>query len=114
MINSVTLLTIMFSYFSIFYFVTNGRTFGKMLLGLSVKSAHEEMTLNEAMIRSFSYFVCAMTGSFLFCLPFLRKDKRSLADILSKTNVVSDDEKVVVELKLLEHIEHHIEEDKAA
>jgi uncharacterized RDD family membrane protein YckC len=52
MINSVSLLSIMFSYFSIFYFVTNGKTFGKMLLGLTVKSAHDEMSLPEAMKRS--------------------------------------------------------------
>lgn len=100
MINSVTQLSIMFSYFSIFYFVTNGKTFGKMLLGLSVQSPAGEMTLFESMKRSFSYILCAMTGSFLFALPFLRKDQRSLADIISKTTVISDEEKAKVKVKL--------------
>lgn len=115
-INSVTLLSLMFSYFSIFYFVTNGKTFGKMLLGLRVKSSSEEMTLPEAMKRSLSYIVCAMTGSFLFSLPYFRKDQKSLADIFSKTSVTLDEEKV--ELQLVEEVAElpvePVEEDKAA
>jgi uncharacterized RDD family membrane protein YckC len=91
MINSVSLLSIMFSYFSIFYFVTNGKTFGKMLLGLKVQTDNEEMTLVEAMKRSAAYTFCSVTGSFLFALPYLRKDKKSLADLISKTTVVLDE-----------------------
>jgi hypothetical protein len=68
------------------------------------------------MKRSAAYIVCAMTGSFLFSLPYFRKDHKSLADLISKTSVVTDDEKQVVELKLIEHFEesHPMEEDKAA
>lgn len=111
-INSVTILSLMFSYFSIFYFVTNGKTFGKMLVGLKVKSASEEMTLPEAMKRSFSYIVCAMTGSFLFTIPYFRKDQKSLADIFSKTSVIFDEAKP--ELQLVENPTEVVEEDKAA
>lgn len=110
-INSVTLLSLMFSYFSIFYFSTNGKTFGKMLLGLKVKSSHDEMTLPEAMKRSISYIVCAMTGSFLFYLPYIRKDNKSLADLFSKTSVILDDEKT--DLKIVEEIQE-FNKDKAA
>jgi uncharacterized RDD family membrane protein YckC len=111
-INSVTLLSLMFSYFSVFYFVTNGKTFGKMLLGIKVQSENNEMTLVEAMKRSFSYIFCAMTGSFLFALPYLRKDHRSLADIFSKTNVVLDE--VKVELKVVDEVKEVTEEKEAA
>jgi uncharacterized RDD family membrane protein YckC len=113
MINSVTLLSIMFSYFSIFYFVTNGKTFGKMLVGLTVHSSSEEMTLIESMKRSIAYIICAMTGSFLFAIPYFRKDKRSLADIFSGTSVSVDSEKLNVQLEATIPAEQ-FEEDEAA
>ena len=88
--SSVTLATLLFSYFTIFYFVTNGQTMGKTLFGLRVVSLTGEINLKQAMQRSFSYFFCAMFGSFLFALSFIRKDGKSLADIMSKTSVVYD------------------------
>lgn len=112
-IHSVTLLSLMFSYFSVFYFVTNGKTFGKMLLGLKVQSENEEMTLTESMKRSITYIFCSMTGSFLFSLPYFRKDHRSLADIISNTTVVLDEEKVAV-VKLVEEVKEESEEKEAA
>lgn len=42
------------------------------------------------MQRSIAYFACAMFGSFLFALSFIRKDKKSLADVLSSTEIVYD------------------------
>lgn len=94
MFNSISILSIAFAYFSIFLYVTNGKTFGKMILGLTVKSENGEITLPEAMKRSFTYIACAMLGSVLFALPFIRKDQKSLADIISKTTVVSDYEEI--------------------
>jgi uncharacterized RDD family membrane protein YckC len=115
MMNSISLLSIMFAYFSLFYFVTNGKTFGKMLVGLRVVSPKGEITLVEAMKRSISHIFCAMTGSILFALPFMRKDDKSLADLFSKTYVISDSDKI----KLLVQPESSkedvaIEEKKAA
>lgn len=88
--SSVTLMSLTFAYFSIFYFVSNGRTMGKTLFGLKVVSAEGEMTLKQSMQRSISYFTCAMMGSFLFALPFIRKDSKSLADLFSNTSVAYD------------------------
>ncbi len=94
LMTSVSLLSLTFAYFSIFYFVTNGRTMGKTLFGLKVITNDElldsELTLNQSMKRSFSYIVCAMFGSFLFALSFVRKDEKSIADIFSNTNVTYD------------------------
>lgn len=90
MMSSVSLITLTFAYFSIFYFVTNGRTIGKTLFGLKVISSEGEITLKQSMQRSFAYFSCAMFGSFLFALSFIRKDDKSLADVLSGTTVVYD------------------------
>jgi uncharacterized RDD family membrane protein YckC len=97
MMTSVSLMSLTFAYFSIFYFVTNGRTMGKTLFGLKVVSAEGEITLKQSMQRSFAYFICAMFGSFLFALSFIRKDDKSLADVLSRTSVAYDikDEKII-------------------
>lgn len=90
MMTSVSLISLTFAYFSIFYFVTNGRTMGKTLFGLKVVSADGELTLKQSMQRALAYFACAMFGSFLFALSFIRKDDKSLADILSGTSVAYD------------------------
>lgn len=121
--SSISLLSITFAYFSLFYYVTNGRTMGKTLMGLQVKNQDgSELTIQQSMLRSFAYFTCAMTGSFLFALSYVRKDEKSLADIFSGTMVGVDvfEEKVQgteFQLSLLEarhHYEEDYEQDKAA
>lgn len=114
--SSVSLLSLTFAYFSLFYFVTNGRTMGKTLFGLQVKNKDgSELTLNQSMLRSIAYFTCAMTGSFLFALSYIRKDEKSLADVFSGSTVGYDayEEKAQgteFQLSLLE-AQHHIEEE---
>ncbi len=89
--SSVTLMLITFTYFSLFYFVTNGKTMGKTIFGLKVVNADQsEMTLKQSMLRALAYFTCAMTGSFLFMLSFLRSDSKSLGDIFSGSQVQLD------------------------
>jgi uncharacterized RDD family membrane protein YckC len=91
--TSISLITFSFAYFSLFYFMTNGHTMGKSILGIRVQTSDgSEMTLNQSMMRSLAYFTCAMTGSFLFALSFIRKDEKSLADVFSGTIVVSEKE----------------------
>jgi hypothetical protein len=48
------------------------------------------MTLKQSMLRALAYFTCAMTGSFLFALSFIRSDFKSLGDIFSGTQVQFD------------------------
>lgn len=88
--TSVSLMSLSFAYFSIFYFVTNGRTMGKTIFGLRAVSPTGEITLKQSMQRSLAYFACAMFGSFLFALSFIRKDDKSLADVFSGTSVAYD------------------------
>ncbi|MGZ3787016.1 MAG: RDD family protein [Bacteriovorax sp.] len=91
LMSSVSLMSLTFAYFSLFYFVTNGKTFGKMLFGLKVINEDKrEISLVQSMQRAFAYFVCAIFGSFLFALSFIRKDVKSLADIFSGTAVAYD------------------------
>lgn len=91
MMSSISLMSLTFAYFSLFYFTTNGRTMGKTLFGLKVKNPDgAELTLTQSMYRALAYFTCAMTGSFLFALSYIRKDEKSLADVFSNTIVVLD------------------------
>lgn len=121
MMTSVSLISLTFAYFSIFYFVTNGRTMGKTFFGLKVINPSGEMTLKQSMQRSLAYCLCAMFGSFLFALSFVRKDQKSLADIFSSTSVdfdtIEENEQgfkgTEFQLTLAEEIEK-FEEDKAA
>lgn len=119
-INSVSQLSIMFGYFTAFYYATNGQTMGKMLMNLKVRPQGEEMTLTESMKRSISYIACAMFFSFPFLLSFFREDQKSVADIFSKTSVEVTEEKVVVhetefQLTLLDSIqEEDYPEEKAS
>ncbi|MBC7712385.1 MAG: RDD family protein [Rhizobacter sp.] len=123
--SSISLMSLSFAYFSLFYFLTNGHTMGKSFFGLRVKNEDgSEMTLNQSMYRALAYFTCAMTGSFLFALSFIRKDEKSLADVFSGTFVVSDKlaESVgtefqltlVKELAASEEETEYFEENKAA
>lgn len=114
--QSISLISLTFAYFSISYYVTNGHTMGKSLLGLRVKSNDgNEITLVQSMLRALAYFTCAMTGSFLFALSYIRKDEKSLADIFSQTGVYAEElfENVGTEfqLTLLHEIESANEED---
>lgn len=89
--SSISLMSLTFAYFSLFYYVTNGRTMGKTLMGLKVENADKsELTLWQSMSRALAYFTCAMFGSFLFALSYIRKDQKSLADVFSGTHVSLD------------------------
>ena len=126
MMSSVSLMSLTFAYFSIFYFATNGRTMGKTLFGLKVVSLDGEITIKQAMQRSIAYFTCAFFGSFLFALSFIRKDDKSLADIFSGTTVTYDEATKATEvgtefqLTLMDSIQNQpqevevFEENKAA
>lgn len=98
--SSVSLMSLTFAYFSLFYFMTNGRTMGKTLFALKAQNTdHTDLTLNQSMLRALAYFTCAMTGSFLFALSFIRKDEKSLADVFSGTHVVADVPEEITEFK---------------
>jgi uncharacterized RDD family membrane protein YckC len=88
--TSSSLLSLTFAYFTLFYFVTNGRTMGKTIFGLKVVATSGEITLVQAMKRALAYIICAMFGSFLFALSYMRKDAKSLADLISNTSVAVD------------------------
>ncbi len=116
MMTSISLMCLTFAYFSLFYFMTNGRTMGKSLFGLQVKNPNgEELTLNQSMLRAIAYFTCAMTGSFLFALSYIRKDEKSLADVFSGTTVgvdVTEEKATGTEFKMALMAADEVKEDE--
>ena len=122
--TSISLVCFTFAYFSLFYFMTNGHTMGKSLFGLRVENSDgSELTLQQSIARSLAYFTCAMTGSFLLALSFIRKDEKSLADVFSNSLVVLDTPKnagtefqltLVAELEADKEEPEYYEENKAA
>jgi uncharacterized RDD family membrane protein YckC len=111
-IHSVSLLSLMFSYYSVFFYATNGQTMGKMLMNLKIESLNKddkEITLKIAMMRSIAYIVSAWFASIPLILPFIRKDQKSLADIFSNSKVVLIDSKIETfetefQLTLMEYV----------
>lgn len=95
--NSISLMSFTFAYFSLFYFLTNGKTMGKIIFHIKAINADKsEISLKQSMLRALAYFTCALTGSFLFALSYIRKDEKSLADIFSGMNVIADIHEVAV------------------
>lgn len=123
--NSVSLLSLMFAYFTVFYFVTNGKTMGKMIMGLKVKSNNSELTIGQCMTRAISYIFCAWFASIPFIISFIRKDQKSLADLFSSSIVEQTENQSVItpqtefQLSLIDAIKieeknEHNEYNKAA
>lgn len=88
---SISMMSLTFAYFTLFYFCTNGRTLGKTIFHLrAVNADRSEISLKQSMMRALAYFTCAIFGSFLFALSYIRKDEKSLADIFSGMSIVED------------------------
>ena len=107
-----TLLFTFFSYFLVSYYMGHGKTIGKTIFNLRVLS-HEgpetELSFMEAFMRTLGYTTCYATGSFLFGIVLLRKDRRGLPDMFSQTEVITEEE---MDLHLLEIKEEQSRLDK--
>lgn len=97
---NLSLAIIFTSYFFFSYYLAQGRTLGKMLFKLKVCASHDrnrDLTAWEALTRSVGYLFC----NFLFFLPFatvyLRKDSKSIADFISNTYVLREDEMAILD-----------------
>ncbi len=94
-------LAVFISYFTMSFYIMEGRTVGKHLLRLrAVKNdfisdnsnTDLEYGLKESFLRTVGYFCAYLTIGLLYALPFFRKDKRSLADLFSKSMILTNDE----------------------
>jgi len=86
--NVLCSVIIFWSYFLSSYYLGKGQTIGKMLFNINVKSKkfpHNPPNILEIFLRTCGYFFCYITGSLLFILPFVTKNKKGLPDWLSST-----------------------------
>jgi uncharacterized RDD family membrane protein YckC len=94
-------LCVFIGYFTGSFFIFKGKTLGKKLMKLTtVKTSYIEnhnqtnfeLTFKQAWHRTAGYLACYLTLGSLFALPFFRDDQKSLAEILSHTTVISEEE----------------------
>lgn len=98
-IHALTFIAIYLSYFIYTSYVFNGKTLGKMTMGLSIinenflrdqDSVVSSITLKQAAQRAFGYLICYLSFGTFFIFNFSTEDKRGLPDYLSSTRTVSD------------------------
>lgn len=116
--NYVTLSTlwiVFWAYFVLSYYLGQGKTPGKLIFEIQTfsKKTNDGLTLTESLVRTMGHFVCMITGLFLFALPYLRKDQKSLADIISDTWVANETEEAQL-APVIELQQTQTEENKAA
>lgn len=110
-----TLWIVFWSYFVLSYYLGEGKTPGKMIFGIQTfsKKSNEGLSLSQSLVRTMGHFVCMISGLFLFALPYLRKDQKSLADLFAETWVSKESSSQNLELVpvVIEEQEH---QDRAA
>jgi uncharacterized RDD family membrane protein YckC len=91
-------ITLFMGYFICSYYISNGKTLGKLVFNLKIKSSrNSELTISECFMRSFGYLFCYLNFFLLFLIPFMTKDEKGLPDWISSTSVIDLEEKEVME-----------------
>ncbi|MAZ47656.1 MAG: hypothetical protein CME65_03785 [Halobacteriovoraceae bacterium] len=92
-------LVLYFSYFLYCTYIMNGKTLGKMAMGLTVikenyvhnmKEDQIHLTFSESAKRAAGYLGCLLSFGVFFVFTFASEDNRGLADYLSGSRTVSD------------------------
>lgn len=99
-LHVLSFLAIYTSYFLYTAYILEGKTLGKMTLGLRVVSEsfiqnHSQqdfhISLKDSIRRSIGYLLCYLSFGTFFIFNFSSEDKRGLPDYLSSSRTVSDD-----------------------
>ncbi len=92
-------LVLYFSYFLYCNYILNGKTFGKMILGLTVvkeeyvhnlNTLSYDLSLKDCVRRSMGYLGCLLSFGVFFIFNFASEDNRGLPDYMSGSRTVSD------------------------
>ena len=79
---------IFWGHFTCCYFMSNGKSPGKVLFGLQVYSdLDRSLGLRDCLLRTMGYYLCYLPLCLPFIIPFLRSDERGLPDWPSRTHV---------------------------
>ncbi len=88
------------AYFFFFLYLNEGRTLGKMAQKLKVCAKHDhkrELTFMEAFSRSIAYLFCNYLSYLPFLINFGRKDSMGIAELISNTVTLREDEIAIIE-----------------
>ncbi|TNF27276.1 MAG: RDD family protein [Deltaproteobacteria bacterium] len=97
-ISTLSLFVVFWGYFMLSYYWGEGKTPGKMLLGLKVYSpsfkyhGQYHLTLFEAFARTAGYFFCYASFGLLYGIAFMTPDRKGIPDWFSGTQVVTDEQ----------------------
>lgn len=101
-VASASFLVVFTCYFMLSYFLGEGKTPGKHFFGLHVLSSkfitdgEYNLKFKEAMGRVLGHLIC-LVFIFPLLLPLFDNKRRGLADILSKTSIIPQDEMMAFE-----------------
>lgn len=81
------------AYFAISLYISNGRTIGKMIMGLRVhpNKLGTPIELKQSLLRAVGYFIGYIPMCLLLTIPYFRKDGMGLPDFLSSSLVTLED-----------------------
>lgn len=80
-------------YFVTCFFLTNGKTLGKIIFNLEIKNIKEDETFfDQYLLRTFAYLFCYLNGVFLLLIPLFTKSGKGIPDWISGTKVVANNE----------------------
>lgn len=99
-VNSINFLVVFFGYFLLSYYLSEGKTPGKIMFNLKVQCPHthsDQLSLKTAVMRTAGYFVTIPTAFTLLLIPCFRKDCKGIPDWLSDSFVMSSDEQYYIE-----------------
>lgn len=96
-ISMLSFFIVFFGYFIFSYYLGEGKTPGKHFMGISAypqrfqEDGDIQLTLKESFLRTLGHIV-----SLIFIIPFavclLNKEKKSVSDFISQTELLSDEE----------------------
>ncbi|MDA9189622.1 RDD family protein [bacterium] len=91
-------------YFTLSLFLSNGKTLGKFLFKIQVKTkGRERIDFTTCFLRSLTYLVMTLSSGFLlFVIPFCTKDQRGLPDYFSKSRVSTETDPLKTKAQVFE------------
>ena len=98
--TTISFLVVFWGYFLLSYYLSEGRTPGKIMFHLKVQSPHThegQLSLKACMLRTLGYFVALPSFFTLLAIPFFRKDKKGIPDLFSNTFVMTIKEERFIE-----------------
>lgn len=98
-IDMAVFLLVFMAYFTAVPFLSQGKTLGKMILGLKIEAVESEGELSDftrAFLRAMGQVVAYLSIGTLFFIAYFRKDQRSLADFMAGTKVIDHLPKTVL------------------